>query len=81
MQVRLTPDLAKKLSDAAATTGRAPEQLVEDALIGYLGELIALRETLDARYDDLKSGRVAPVSGEDAARRLREKSERRRAGR
>jgi predicted transcriptional regulator len=81
MQVRLTPDLAKKLSDAAATTGRAPEQLVEDALTGYLGDLIALRDTLDARYDDLKSGRVAPVSGDDAARRLREKSERRRAGR
>jgi predicted transcriptional regulator len=79
MQLRIAPDLARKLSDAAATTGRAPEQLVEDALTGYLGELIALRDTLDARYDDLKSGRVPPISGEDAARRLREKSERRRA--
>jgi hypothetical protein len=49
-------------------------------LIGYLEELPALRATLDSRYDDLKSGCVAPIEGEEAARRLREKSERRRTG-
>jgi hypothetical protein len=79
MQLRIGPDLARELSDAAATTGRAPEQLVEDAVAAYLEELVTLRETFDGRYDDLKSGRVAPVSG-DAERGLREKSERRRAG-
>jgi len=80
MQVQLTPELARKLTDLAATTGRAPDQLVEDAVAGYLDELVTLRDALDGRYDDLKSGRVAPISGDDAERRLREKSERRRTG-
>jgi hypothetical protein len=53
---------------------------VEDALAGYLEELAALRETLDSRYDDLKSGRVKPIDGEEAFRRLREKSAQRRSG-
>jgi predicted transcriptional regulator len=80
MQVRVTPELARKLSDLAAATGRAPDELVEDALTGYLKELAALRETLDSRYDDLKSGRVVPIDGAEAARRLREKSKCRRTG-
>jgi predicted transcriptional regulator len=77
MQVRVTPELAGKLSDLAAATGRAPDELVEDALTGYLEELVTLREALDSRYDDLKSGRVTPIDGDEAARRLREKSQRR----
>lgn len=80
MEVHVTPELAKKLSDLAATTGRAADELVQDALAGYLEELASLRETLDRRYDDLKSGRVKPIDGEEAFRRLREKSEHRRSG-
>ena len=80
MEVHVTPELAKKLTDLAATTGRAPDQLVEDALAGYLEELASLRETLDGRYDDLKSGRAKPIDGEEAFRRLREKSTQRRSG-
>jgi hypothetical protein len=80
MEVHVTPELAKKLTDLAATTGRAPDELVQDALTGYLEELASLRETLDSRYDDLKSGRVKPIDGEEAFRRLREKSEHRRSG-
>lgn len=72
--------MAKKLNDLAATTGRTPDELVQDALAGYLEELVSLRETLDSRYDDLKSGRVKPINGEEAFRRLREKSEHRRSG-
>ncbi len=79
MEVQVTPETAKKLNDLAATSGRAPDQIVEDALAGYLEEVAALRETLDGRYDDLKSGRVTPIDGEEAFRRLREKSERRRS--
>ena len=80
MEVHVPPELAKKLTDLAATTGRAPDQLVEDALAGYLEELASLRETLDSRYGDLKSGRVKPIEGEEAFRRLRQKSDRRRSG-
>jgi hypothetical protein len=40
----------------------------------------SVRETLDGRYDDLKSGRVKPIDGEEAFRKLHEKSDRRRSG-
>lgn len=80
MEVHVTPELAKKLTDLAASTGRPADDLVQDALAGYLEELASLRETLDSRHDDLKNGRVTPIDGEEAFRRLREKSERRRSG-
>jgi predicted transcriptional regulator len=80
MEVHVTPETAKKLNDLAASSGRAPAEIVEDALAGYLEEVAAIRETLDSRYDDLKSGRVKPIDGEEAFRQLREKSDRRRSG-
>jgi hypothetical protein len=45
-----------------------------------LQEVGSVRQTLESRYDDLKSGRVTPIDGEEAFGRLREKSERRRSG-
>jgi len=80
MEVHVTPETAKKLNDLAATSGRAPGDIVEDALAGYLEEVASVRKTLDGRYDDLKSGRVKPIDGEEAFSTLREKSERRRSG-
>ena len=79
MEVRVTPEMAKKLTDLAATTDRGADELVQDALAGYLEELALLRCTLDTRHDDLKSGRVQQIDGEDAFTRLREKSEHRRS--
>ena len=76
----VTPETAKKLKDLALTSGRAPDDIVEDALAGYLEEAASVRKTLDSRYDDLKSGRMKLVDGEEAFRKLREKSERRRSG-
>lgn len=73
----VTPETAKKLKDLAATSGRAPEDIVEDAMAGYLEEVASVRKTLDSRHDDLKSGRVEPIDGE-AFKQLREKSDRRR---
>jgi len=49
-------------------------------LAGYLEEVASVRRTLDSRYDDLESGRVKPIDGEEAFRTQREKSERRRSG-
>lgn len=80
MEVHVTPETAKKLNDLAATSGRAADDIVEDAIAGYLEEVASLRKTLDSRYADLKSGRVMPLDGEEALRKLREKSERRRSG-
>lgn len=73
MEVHLTPDLEAKLNQLSAETGRAKEELVQDAMAGYLAELSQVRNTLDARYDDIKSGRAKPIDGEHAFTRLRQK--------
>ena len=78
MEVHVTPETAKKLNDLAATSGRAPDDIVEDALGGYLAEVTSVRKTLDSRYDDLKSERVKPIEGEEAFLRPRQKSKQRR---
>jgi predicted transcriptional regulator len=79
MEVRLRPETESRLQELAAKTGRAPEELVEDAVAGYLKELAETREMLDSRYDDIKSGRVKPIDGEEAFANLRRKSELRRS--
>jgi predicted DNA-binding protein len=73
MEVHLTPDLEARLNQLSAETGRAKEDLVQDAMAGYLAELLQLRHALDSRYDDIQSGRVPPVDGEEAFARLRQK--------
>jgi predicted transcriptional regulator len=78
MVVKLKPETESRLQELAATTGRAPEDLVEDAMSGYLAELTEVRNMLDSRYDDVKSGRVAPIDGEEAFARLRQMSKDRR---
>lgn len=70
MEVHFNPDLQAKLDKLATETGRPPGELVEDAVIGYFDELACARETIDRRYDDLKSGRVQPIDGEEAFARL-----------
>ncbi len=75
MKVNFRPETESRLQELAAKTGRAPDDLVEDAMAGYLEELAQVRETLDSRYDDLKSERVKPLDGEEAFSRLRRKTE------
>jgi predicted transcriptional regulator len=74
MEVHLSQETESRLQELAARTGRAPGDLVEDAMAGYLVELTQVREMLDTRYEDLKAGRVQPVDGEEALSRLRQKS-------
>ena len=50
-------------------------------MLGYFNELAQTRETLGSRYDDLKSGRVNPIPGDEVIDRLREKSATRRSPR
>ena len=78
--MHVAAETARKLRDLATTSGRAPEDIVDNALAGYLEEVASVRKTLDSRYDDLKSGRIQAIDGEEAFRTLREKSERRRSG-
>jgi predicted transcriptional regulator len=81
MELHLTPDLQAQLDKLAAEAGRAQDELVQDAIAGYFAELAQAQETLDRRYDEIKSGKVTPVDGEDAFARLRRKSQERRSSR
>jgi predicted transcriptional regulator len=75
MEVRLKPETVSRLQELAAQTGRAPDELVEDAMVGYLQELAHTRQMLDSRYDDVKSGRVKPIDGEAFFESLRQREE------
>jgi len=75
MEVHFTPDVEKKLNDLAAQSGRTTDDLLQDALSAYLDELAQMRDVLDGRYDELKSGRVRPIDGEEAFARLNAKTE------
>jgi predicted transcriptional regulator len=78
MVVRLKPETESRLQELAASTGRPPDELLEDAMTGYLAELTQVRDMLDARYDVIKSGQVQPIDGEKAFDQLRQKSQDRR---
>jgi predicted transcriptional regulator len=75
MDVHFHPETESRLQELAQKTGRAPNDLIEDAMAGYLQELGEVRELLDSRYDDLKAGRVQPVDGEKAFADLRRESQ------
>ena len=64
MEVHFKPETELRLADLASKSGRAPDDLVEDALAGYLAEVAEVREMLDGRYDEIKSGRIKPIDGE-----------------
>jgi predicted transcriptional regulator len=78
MVVHLKPETESRLKELCASTGRDPDELVEDAMAGYLAELAQTRKMLDGRYDEIKSGLVKPIDEENAFGRLRTKSENRR---
>ncbi len=79
MEVELTPDVQAKLDQLSSETGRKREEFVRDALAGYFEELEEVRGLLDSRYDDLKSGRVALLSGEQVVAHFSKKSAARRS--
>ncbi|WP_058189870.1 hypothetical protein [Terracidiphilus gabretensis] len=79
MEVQLTPETQAKLTALATQSGRRTDELVEDAMAGYLDEVAQVRVILDGRYDNLKSGNVKPISGDDVEAYFRRKSAGRRA--
>ena len=74
MEVNFTPEIQARLDRLAAESGRSKDELVQDAMPGYLDELERTRGMLDSRYDDLKSGKVKLIDGEEAFQRLMQKS-------
>ena len=75
MEVFFKPDVQAKLEQMARESGRPSNELLEDALAGYFDEVAHTKEILDRRFDDLESGTVKPIDGEEAYRRLMEKTE------
>jgi hypothetical protein len=74
MEVQFTPEVEKKLNDFAAESGRGPSEVLQDALVGYFEEVAQTRQVLNSRYDDLSSGRVKPIPGDEVEAYFREKS-------
>ena len=75
MQLQLTAELEAKLKDIAAQSGQPVDELVENVMGGYVDELTETKAMLDTRYDDIKSGRVQLIDGEEAFARLIAKTE------
>ena len=69
------PELEEQLTLLAAQAGRPAGEIAEDAIAGYLAELADTRSMLDSRYDDLKSGKVEGIDGEEFFESLRQREE------
>lgn len=81
MEVHFTPEVQAKLEQMARDTGRRSDELVENVVTDFFEDFAFTGETLDRRYDDLESGRVQPIPGDEVFARLRAKSTARRAER
>jgi len=75
VEVHLKPETESRLSELASKSGRPTDDLVEDAMAGYLGEVAEVRNMLDNRYDDIKNGRVKPLDGESFFESLRQRED------
>jgi hypothetical protein len=76
MDVHLNnPDLQAKIDRWVSETGRPANELVEDAMAGYFNELTQVREMLDSRYDDIATGRVKLIDGEEVRREMKAKTQ------
>ncbi len=75
MEVHFKPETELRLNEFASKTGRATDELVEDALAGYLDEVAGVRGMLDGRYDEVKAGRVKPIDGEKFFEELRQRED------
>ena len=76
MSLEIKPNQEAKIAALAAKTGRDKAEILEEVIDSYFDELTDIREMLDRRYDDFKSGRVKELTPdqlrEDIERRKRE---------
>jgi predicted DNA-binding protein len=70
MEVNFRPETESRLQELANKTGRAPDDLVEDALASYLQELGEVRKALDDRYDELKNRSTVTLHSPNSATRV-----------
>jgi predicted DNA-binding protein len=75
MEVHFAPETEQKLKNLAEQTGRkTADELVQDVIAGYFDEIAQTGTMLDRRYDDLKSGEVKPIPGDEVENYFRNKS-------
>lgn len=79
MELHLTPEQESEVRELSNMTGRGTDELIGEAITGYLEGLAQSRRMLDGRYDDIKSGKVKPINGEEFFENLRRKSADRRS--
>jgi hypothetical protein len=75
MEVHFAAELQAKLDELVIETGLTPDELLADAMAGYVAALAQTREMLNGRYDDLKSGGAKLIDGEEAFSRLKARTE------
>jgi len=81
MSIQLTPEHEARIRELARQTGRDNTEVLGEVIDSYFEELARINRTLDRRYDEIKSGQVEPINGDEVFERLRRKSEERRAAR
>jgi predicted DNA-binding protein len=81
MSIQLTPEHEARIKELARQTGRENTEVLGEVIDSYFEELGRINATLDRRYDEIKSGQVEPINGDEVFERLRRKSEERRAAR
>jgi predicted DNA-binding protein len=81
MSIQLTPAHEARINELARQSGRDNAEVLSEVIDSYFEELARINATLDRRYDELESGQVQPVNGEEVFERLRRKGEQRRASR
>ncbi len=75
MEIRFKPETESRLNQLAARSGLATDDLVEDAMAAYLTEVEEIRNTLDRRYEEFKSGKAELIDGEAFLESLRRKTQ------
>ena len=77
MEIQLKPETESRLNELSSKTGRSTDELVEDAVAGYLAEVIEVRKLLKSHYEDIKSGKSTPLDREAFLAGLRQREDER----
>ncbi len=75
MEVHFPAELERKLNEFAAQSGRPADELVQDAVAGMFDDLAETRTMLDRRYDEIESGKVNLIPGDEVEAYFRDKRE------
>jgi len=75
MEVRFKPETELRLSELASKSGRPTDDLIEDAMAGYLAEVSETGSTLNSRYDDIKKRAIDTIDGETFFESLRQRED------